>query len=101
MRFMTGTVDAVAANHFNNVAENVRVCNGDSGGPVFLNSNTTWIFGSHSTSIGDPCGNVGRTTRATRISQGKMDFINQKRADEGLSACTRHSAEFPDFWLCE
>jgi hypothetical protein len=89
MRFMTGTVDWVGPNHFVNDAEGTRVCDGDSGGAYFNGTGGFWQFGVHSNS--DPssgCAQVGEKTRGARINQAKINFMNQKRANEGLAACT-------------
>lgn len=89
MRFMTGAIDFVDSNHFVDDAEGTRVCFGDSGGPYFNGDGGTWQFGMLSngdTSSG--CAQVGEKTRGTRITQAKVNFMNAKRANEGLAACT-------------
>ncbi|AUX34373.1 MULTISPECIES: trypsin-like serine protease [Sorangium] len=103
MRFMNDSLKWVGAEHFVTDADDIRVCEGDSGGPYFLR-NTTWIFGIHSNSEkpgDDKCAEVGGKARGMRISSTRMTQINNFRSFDGLPACTPYSSSFPDYWVCE
>ncbi|KYF77426.1 hypothetical protein BE18_35510 [Sorangium cellulosum] len=103
MRFMNDSLTWVGAEHFVTDADDIRVCEGDSGGPYFLR-NTNWIFGIHSNSEkpgDDHCAEVGGKARGMRISSTRMSQINNFRSLEGLPACTLQSSAFPDYWVCQ
>jgi hypothetical protein len=102
MRFMLGSLDWVGPSHFVHDAPNTpRICKGDSGGPYFLSiSGGTWIFGAHhGAQLSSECAKVGGKTNATRINAAKIDFINQKRANETLGAC-RPTSTNANYWRC-
>lgn len=104
MRFMDDSLNWVGSQHFVTDVDGIRVCRGDSGGPYFLRG-SRWMFGVHSNSDkadeSDNCAEVGEKARGMRLTEARANQINNFRASEGLPACVRHSAAFPDFWVCQ
>jgi hypothetical protein len=101
MRFMTGTLNWVGADHFIEDAGDTRACDGDHGGPFFQGLGGAWQMGLLANyDPSNSCAEIGGKTRALRMNASKMTFINQQRALEGLPNCTVHSAPFPNHWVC-
>lgn len=82
-------------------ASDPTACGGDSGGPLEDAYSLGWVVGIHSGRVPQQnlrCGTAAQTHRATKITQSKMRWLNDRRLYNGLDECW--TTNTPDSWVC-